>query len=224
MPALAAAAFAAGLLGGVHCAGMCGGIVGTLALEARGPRVGRQLLFNSGRIASYVLVGAVAGALLPAQVALFVVANLFMMLLGLYIAGWGHIVLRLESAGGAVWKHIQPYARAMLPIDSAAKALAAGMLWGWVPCGLVYSMLALAAASGGAMDGALVMLAFGLGTLPNLLLAGLAAQRVLAVRRIPWIRHAAGAALVLLGIVGLARVPGLQEALLAGWRCVGSIA
>jgi sulfite exporter TauE/SafE len=223
MPALAAAAFAAGLFGGVHCAGMCGGIVGTLAVDARGPRIGRQLLFNTGRIASYVLVGAAAGALLPAQLALFVVANLFMILLGLYIAGWGRLVLGLERVGAIAWKHIQPFARSLLPIDSPRKALAAGLLWGWVPCGLVYSMLALAAASGTSLDGALVMLAFGVGTLPNLLAAGFAAQKVFALRRLPWVRHGAGAALVLLGIVGLVRVPGLGEALLAGWRCVGAI-
>jgi sulfite exporter TauE/SafE len=98
--------------------------------------------------------------------------------------------------------------------------MAAGALWGWVPCGLVYSMLALAAASGGAAAGALVMVAFGLGTLPNLLAAGLAAQRVLAIRRQPWVRRCAGVLIVALGVIGLARIPGLSDALLAGWLCI----
>ena len=94
-----------------------------------------------------------------------------------------------------------------MPIDSTAKAAAAGALWGWIPCGLVYSMLALALASGDAVSGALVMAAFGLGTLPNLLAAGLAAQKLLAFRRIPWVRRGAGLAIIALGILGFAHIP-----------------
>ncbi len=230
MSALASAAFAAGLLGGVHCIGMCGGIVGTLALEARGPLLARQLAFNGGRIASYAAAGLVAGfvgglvhaagAWLGAQMTLFLVANVVMILLGLYVAGWGRMMLRLEAAGRPVWRRIEPVARRMLPIDSSAKALGAGAAWGWIPCGLVYSMLVLAAASGGAWQGAAVMLAFGLGTLPNLLAAGLAAQRLLALRRAPWVRRSAGLAIVVLGVLGLARMPMMREAIIAGWHCI----
>lgn len=229
MPPLATAAFAAGLLGGVHCMGMCGGIVGTLALEARGPALARQLAYNGGRIAAYAAAGAVAGfagsllhtsgAWLTAQGAMFFAANVVMVLLGVYVAGWGRIVLRVEAAGRPLWRRIEPFARRMLPIDSTAKALGAGLAWGWVPCGLVYSMLVLAAASAGALEGALVMAAFGLGTLPNLLAAGIAAQRLMAIRRAPWIRRVAGAAIVVLGVVGIARLPGLGDALAAGWHC-----
>ncbi len=230
MEALAAAAFAAGLLGGVHCAGMCGGIVGTLALEARGPLLGRQLAFNAGRIASYVAAGTVfglagglaqfAGPVVTMQAAMFAAANVLMVLLGLYVAGWGAAMQRVEAAGAGLWRRVQPFARAFLPIDTPRRAIAAGVLWGWVPCGLVYSMLALAMASGSSLGGAVVMLAFGLGTLPNLLAAGLAAQKLVAVRRTPWVRRAAGLAIVVLGGFGLARVPGLREALLAGWHCI----
>jgi uncharacterized protein len=232
MEALAAAAFAAGLLGGVHCAGMCGGIVGGLSAAARGPTLARHLAFNGGRIASYAAAGAAAGALgglgqlagpvLFAQAAMFAAANVLMLMLGLYVGGWGRGVARLERAGGVVWRRVEPYARRCFPIDSNAKALAAGMAWGWVPCGLVYTMLALALASASPWGGAAVMAAFGLGTLPNLLAAGFAAQRVLAVRRLPWVRRGAGAALVLLALVGFARLPGLAEALRAGWTfCTG---
>lgn len=230
LPPLASAAFAAGLLGGVHCAGMCGGIVGTLALEARGPAVARQLAFNGGRVAAYAVAGAAAGtvgvvaqgggAWLTAQMGLFLVANVVMVLLGLYVAGWGRAVLRVEAAGRPLWRRIEPVARRLLPIDTTAKALGAGMAWGWIPCGLVYSMLVLAAASGGPAEGALVMAAFGLGTLPNLLFAGFAVQRVLVLRRLPWLRRTAGVAIVALGIVGLSRMPGLREAVLAGWHCL----
>ncbi|MGZ5065236.1 MAG: sulfite exporter TauE/SafE family protein [Usitatibacter sp.] len=232
MAPLAAAAFVAGLLGGVHCAGMCGGIAGGLAGASRGSVPARQLAFNGGRIASYSIAGAAAGALgslgpvlgpvVFAQSALFALANVLLLMLGLYVAGWGRGVLRLERAGAVVWRRIEPFARRCFPIDTAGKALAAGLAWGWVPCGLVYTMLALALASGAAWSGAAVMAAFGLGTLPTLLAAGFAAERVLAVRRIAWVRQGAGAALVILAVVGLARLPGLSSALRAGWSyCVG---
>jgi uncharacterized protein len=230
MEALAAAAFVAGLLGGVHCAGMCGGIVGTLALQSRGPLLARQLGFNAGRIASYVAAGTVfglaggfaqmAGPVVTMQTAMFAAANALMVLLGLYVAGWGAAMQRFEAAGAHLWRRVQPVARTFLPIDSPRRAIAAGVLWGWVPCGLVYSMLALAMASGSAHDGAFVMLAFGLGTLPNLLAAGMAAQKLFAIRRAPWIRRVAGLLIVVLGAIGLARVPGLREAILAGWHCI----
>jgi sulfite exporter TauE/SafE len=232
MQALAAAAFAAGLLGGVHCAGMCGGIVGSLSMAARGSTVARQLAFNAGRISSYAGAGALVGALgdlgryagpaLVVQATMFALANVLMILLGLYIAGWGSAVLRLERAGAFAWKRIQPVARRLMPIDSTPRAFAAGLAWGWVPCGLVYTMLVMALASGGALEGAAIMAAFGLGTLPTLLAAGMAAQRIMAVRRMPWVRKAAGLIVIVLALWGLVRVPGLPEAVQAGWHaCIG---
>jgi sulfite exporter TauE/SafE len=178
------------------------------------------------------MAGAAVGALgdlaryapqaLAVQTAMFAVANVVMVLLGLYIAGWGSAVLRLERAGGFAWRRIQPLARRLLPIDSTPRAFAAGLAWGWVPCGLVYTMLVMALASGGALEGATVMAAFGLGTLPTLLVAGMAAQRVLAFRRVPWIRRAAGLIVIVLAAWGLVRVPGLPEAVQAGWHaCIG---
>jgi len=230
MSALVAAAAAAGLLGGVHCAGMCGGIVASLSASARGPVLARQFAFNAGRIASYATAGAVVGATgsfieaagpaLAVQTALFIVANVLMVLLGLYVAGWGRAVLRLESAGRGVWRRVEPLARRLFPLDTTRKALAAGALWGWVPCGLVYSMLALALASGSALSGAAIMAAFGLATLPTLLAAGLAAQRIASVRKSAWLRYCAGVAIITLGFVGLARVPGLHDAVLNGLACL----
>jgi len=230
MGALAAAALVAGFLGGVHCIGMCGGIAGALSAAARGPALRRQAAFNFGRIASYTAGGALAGGLgslvqtlgpvNAAQTALFIVANIFMVLLGLYVAGWGRSLLRLESAGGAVWRRIEPLRRHFLPIDSDARALGAGAVWGWIPCGLVYSMLALALASGSAPAGAGVLAAFGLGTLPAMLGAGVAAQRLFEVRRNPWVRRGAGMAIIALALVGFMRVPLLQELAQAGWVCL----
>jgi sulfite exporter TauE/SafE len=229
-PAFATAAFVTGVLGGVHCAGMCGGVVAGLAASARGPLVARQLAFNAGRIGSYAAAGAIAGGLgslaqlagpvLAVQMALFALANVLMILLGLYVAGLGGFVLRLERAGSALWRRLQPLARRTFPIDSPRKALAAGALWGWVPCGLVYSVLTLALASGSAASGAAVMAAFGLGTLPTLLAAGLAAQRLLALRRIAAVRYTAAILIIALGAAGLARLPGMREAVLTAWACI----
>lgn len=230
MGALAAAALVAGFLGGVHCIGMCGGIAGSLSAAARGPALRRQAAFNLGRIGTYAVAGALAGglgslvqALGPvnaAQTALFIVANVFMVLLGLYVAGWGRSLLKLESAGGAAWRRIEPLRRHFLPIDSDARALGAGAVWGWIPCGLVYSMLALALASGSALAGAGVLAAFGLGTLPAMVGAGVAAQRLFEVRRNPWVRRGAGMAIIALAVVGFMRVPMLQELAQAGWVCL----
>lgn len=230
MSALAAAALAAGFLGGVHCIGMCGGIAGSLSAAARGPALRRQAAFNVGRIASYTAAGALAGglgslvqALGPvnaAQTALFIAANILMVLLGLYVAGWGRSLLRLESAGGALWRRVEPLRRFFLPIDSDVRALGAGAVWGWIPCGLVYSMLALALASGSALAGAGVLAAFGLGTLPAMVGAGVAAQRLFEVRRNPWVRRGAGMAIIALAVVGFMRVPMLQELAQAGWVCL----
>lgn len=220
MSGLAAAALAAGFLGGVHCIGMCGGIAASLSAAARGPRI---LAFNAGRIAAYAAAGALAGLVgiaFDAQLVLMVVANLLMLLLGLYVAGWGRVLLRLESLGVHLWRRLEPLRARVFPIDSTAKALGAGAVWGWLPCGLVYSMLGLALASGTPAGGALVMLAFGLGTLPSLLAAGYAAQRLLAWRGNLWVRRGAGMAIMAMAVVGLARIPRVAHMLEAGWTCV----
>ena len=230
MESLVLTAFTMGLLGGVHCAAMCGGIVGAVSLRAGRPGIRLQFSYNVGRILSYAAAGTLVGAfgsigvfasgLLPAQMLLFVVANAFVVLLGLHIAGWGRLVLALESLGALAWRAIQPLGIRFLPADSPSRAVKLGLVWGWIPCGLVYSALALALVSGSSWRGASVMLAFGLGTLPNLLVTGLAAQRVRPALRLPWIRSLAGALIASLGIVGLARIPGLAEAIREGFLCM----
>lgn len=230
MEALAAAAFGAGLLGGVHCAGMCGGIAGALAAASRGTPWRRIAAFNTGRVGSYAIAGTAAGALGAAatafgpagaiQVALFIAAHALVVMIGLYVAGLGGMVLRLEALGGALWRRIEPVRRRLFPIDSDAKALGAGAAWGWIPCGLVYGLLPLAAASGGPTQGALVMAAFGMGTLPALILAGAALRGLTAFRRQPWVRRTAGLAIAALGIAGLARTPAASDLLAAAWHCI----
>lgn len=230
MEALAAAAFAAGLLGGVHCVGMCGGIVGALSAGSTGPLWRRLAAFNAGRIASYSVAGALAGALgglaqaagpeANLRTTLFIAAQAMVILIGFYVAGFSGAVLRLESLGTALWRRIEPLRKHFFPVDSDARALGAGAVWGWIPCGLVYGMLPLAAVAGGPLQGAGVLAAFGLGTLPGLVLAGAAARSLASVRREPWVRRVAGAAIVALGLFGLARVPAVAELVAAGWNCI----
>jgi len=223
MEAQLAAAFVIGLLGGVHCIGMCGGIVGALTVQA--PRPGRawdlHLSYNAGRIASYSAAGAVMGMIggaglmfnqvLPVQLLLYVLANLVLISLGLYLAGLGNQLTRLEALGARLWRRVQPYSTRFLPADTAAKAFILGTLWGWLPCGLVYSLLATALVSGGAASGAAVMLAFGLGTLPNLMLAGMLFKRLRDFTSDRRVRLAAGALVAGFGVAGLARAANLGE-------------
>lgn len=234
MSSLAATAIAIGFLGGVHCLGMCGGIVAALSMRrggaSRPPPWRMQLAYNAGRVASYTAAGAAAGTLgglgvlfdrlLPVQLALYVVANALLVLLGLYLAGLGTAVLRLEAAGGAVWRFAQARGLRIAPAQTALGAVGVGMAWGWIPCGLVYSALALALVSGGAPEGALVMLAFGTGTLPTLLAGGLAAERLKRWARDRRVRLLAGLAVLAMGVVGFMRAPGLLERVREGILCV----
>ena len=201
-----------GLLGGTHCIGMCGGIVGALSLGATS-RPSLHLAYNAGRILSYGVAGAIAGALggaslalsdqLPARVMLFVLANLMLVALGLYLMGVTRALAFSERFGAKLWRHLQPLTRRYLPARTMAQAFPLGVLWGWLPCGLVYSALVTALASGSAASGAALMLAFGLGTLPNLLLAGLLAVRLKAYAAMPAVRLAAGLLVLCFGLWGL---------------------
>ena len=218
-------AFLVGLLGGVHCAAMCGGIVGAIsfrncAVTVRGAQTTTarpiyHLAYNAGRIGSYTIAGTIAGLigsggllfdnLLPARTVLYVLASLMVLAQGLYLAGVWQGLAHLERAGGRIWIHIKPWSRRLLPLDSASKAVALGALWGWLPCGMVYSVLTIAVASAHPIDGALTMFAFGLGTLPNLLAMGLAAERVRPLLRNVRLRRLAGAVIMSLGAIGLVR-------------------
>ncbi len=212
------AVFVVGLLGGVHCLGMCGSIVGVFTAQAPQdrPRWPFHLAYSSGRIASYAAAGALAGAVgqaglllrdaVPVQHLLFALSSFMLVALGLYLAGvWG-MVRRLEHFGGALWQRLQPYTRRLLPVNTVPRALGLGALWGWLPCGLVYSVVLAALASGNALQGALIMLAFGLGTLPNLLAIGLFWESVKGWVQSPQVRLAAGLLVTAFGVYGLSKV------------------
>jgi hypothetical protein len=237
--------FLVGLLGGVHCAGMCGGIVAVMGASARpapaaaagarpvGDGASRHRIvpialqtaarpvpillgYNLGRILSYTAAGAIAGAvgssallvrtLLPVQQAAFVLANLVLIMMGLYLTGALRSVAALEVAGRGLWRTLRPLAARSLAADRFSRAFGAGLVWGWVPCGMVYGGLIAALVSGSALDGALLMLAFGAGTLPNLLALGWSAHALRGWLASRALRIAAGMLVIAFGLAGLARV------------------
>jgi len=210
--------FLVGLLGGVHCVGMCGGIVTALSLSSTTgrPALPMLLAYNFGRITSYALAGAIVGAIgastillerfVPAERVLYGLANIMLILLGLYLAGLSRAVLALERVGSVVWARLQPLMKRFIPVRTVPQAFFTGAVWGWLPCGLVYSVLISALATGSAAHGALLMLAFGAGTLPNLLAMGLFAQRLQTLTRKPGVRLAAGLLVAAFGVWGLTRL------------------
>jgi sulfite exporter TauE/SafE len=240
--ALPAAMLVTGFLSGVHCLGMCGGIVtafGSLgapsAVVVQSRRaspwreLARQLAFNAGRILSYTLAGGLAGALggagaaladaLSWQVALYVLANLMLILVGLYLAGASAWLARVEALGAPLWRRLQPLAARLLPARTLPQSVAAGLVWGWIPCGLVYGALAVAVLAGSPERGALAMAAFGLGTLPNLLAAGLAAARLRSFAARRGVRLAAGGVVLGFGLFGLANAGVVAEGIRSGVLC-----
>lgn len=215
------AAFLAGLLGGGHCAGMCGGIVTALSLNTDAAPHRRSvwtmlLTYNSSRVASYTMLGIVAGAvgnalllfdvIVPIGKALYAFASLMLIALGLYLAGWWFGLRHIEQLGGRFWALMQPRLARLLPIRSPYQAISAGLLWGLLPCGLVYSALTLALASANPLAGGALMLAFGVGTLPNLLAFGALAARFKTLLQRRAVRVIAGVGVIMLGVFQLSRI------------------
>ncbi len=187
-----------GLLGSGHCIAMCGGITTMLtsALPASNkyqthsiPVNGQNLatmansktalvfFYNLGRITSYSIIGAIVGftGSIAAKnigmplAGLRMFSAIFVILLGLYLGQWLMWLNHIEALGKRLWQTISPLASKAIPVDSPIKALSLGIVWGWLPCGLVYSTLTWALASGDILTGASIMFFFGLGTLPALL-------------------------------------------------------
>ena len=179
--------------------------------------------YNTGRIASYMAAGALAGgaagfAALPGlQEAAYWAANLMLVALGLFLMDAWRGLARLEQGGQALWRHVRPLLRRLGTPSTPGRMLAAGALWGWLPCGMVYSVLVTAMLSGSALDGAAVMLAFGLGTLP--MLAGQSERGLLRMRRV---RLLCGLAIAGFGLAGLARAAGGLPESWVHLVCVGA--
>jgi sulfite exporter TauE/SafE len=229
------AALITGFAGGVHCLGMCGGIVAVINATPRPASpvpaqpiswslvpnaagcgqsaVARSAGYHLGRLGTYALLGAVAGTLgstamlarfaLPVQEVMYLAAAFMLVMIGIQLAGLrvpllGHI----EALGGRAWARVRPSAHALLKGTGMRRGLLAGLAWGAVPCALVYSTLTLAVLAGSTQGGALVMLAFGAGTLPHLTLGALAARRASRLLSRPWLRRAAGALVVAMAVNG----------------------
>ncbi|MBR6027355.1 MAG: sulfite exporter TauE/SafE family protein [Neisseriaceae bacterium] len=179
-----------GFLGGAHCVGMCGGLCAALSLQLP-PHISRIkliILMNIGRIISYTVIGLLFGLLgqLGSEYIfgnglrqfLFVVAQVLLILAGLYLTGFFTIFAKIEKIGVPIWRKLNPIMNRLLPITTIKGSLIVGAIWGWIPCGLVYSVSANAMASANAISGALLMFAFGIGTLPNLIATGFFASQV----------------------------------------------
>ena len=218
-------AFAIGLMGGVHCIGMCGGIVGALSfgLKTQPEQQTKSLFkilfaYNFGRLFSYTLAGGLMGSLgwmashwievQQLQNILQLFAAIFMLLLGLYLGGWWNVLVHLEKAGGVFWKYIQPLGQKLLPVTNMKQAIALGLFWGWLPCGLVYSVLIWSISAGNFQQGALLMLSFGLGTLPNLLAMGVFANQLNQWVKNSKVRQVAGGIVICFGFWNLLLIIG----------------
>ncbi|MDO8907601.1 MAG: sulfite exporter TauE/SafE family protein [Pseudohongiella sp.] len=226
------AAFLLGLLSAPHCAAMCGGISGALLMAGRSnllhpsgqsviassspyPLATDALIYGSGKIMGYMALGAFAGAggFLLGSIhntgftVLHVLSGLLMIALGLYIAGWWLAVSQFERFAYRLW---QPVLKRLhgLSLAHPGNKLLAGMAWGLLPCGIVYSVLGLALASGSTAAGLLLMLAFGVGTLPFVLLSGGLMQSALPLLKRPWLRQISGLAMMTLGILTLVKALG----------------
>jgi len=219
-PVTYTSAFLLGLFSTIHCVGMCGGIIGALSLslplEIRNNKP-HMLIFitayNIGRITSYSFAGLVAGAIGTGVLAsagfdqghavLRAIGVAMMIAIGLYLAGWLPQLAIVEKIGVPVWKKLEPVGRKLLPVASLPKALAYGLIWGWLPCGLVYFVLLWALTAGTAVQGALTMLAFGLGTLPTLLATGFMTSWLTRFARSSTARQVVGLLIIAMAIGSL---------------------
>lgn len=207
-------AFLIGLLGSTHCLTMCGGISASLSMAlpvGRGFRLrqtGMLLAFNGGRIGSYALIAALI-ALLSTSAAdywtqlgpvLRTLAGSLLILMGLSMGQWWQGIRYVERIGAPVWQRLSPLTARVLPVRHAGQALALGALWGWLPCGLVYSTLGLAALQPSVGSAAGTMLFFGLGTLPSMLATGYAATWINRLRAQKHFRQIAGLLLIVFGL------------------------
>jgi sulfite exporter TauE/SafE len=210
-------AFIMGLFSSLHCVGMCGSIIGTLTLSLK-PEIRKnkaRLLFfvfnyNLGRVLSYSIAGLLAGIIgstltLPfaegqGYRVLQIASAVIMTCAGLYIAGWFPGFAYIEKAGSKLWKLLEPFGRNFIPVKKLHHAFLFGMIWGWLPCGLVYAALALAITSGNVVQSALTMLVFGLGTLPAVIGVGIIGGMLSKLVRMNRFKQTIGILLIVLAL------------------------
>lgn len=213
-------AFLIGLFSALHCFGMCGGLVGAMSMSLE-PSIRKKqsqlalytFAYNSGRITSYVIAGLLMGLfgqtlrdlLMPESGIgiLRLLASILIIAMGFYIAGWFPQFAQIEKIGTPLWRYLQPIGQKLLPVKNLWQAFLFGAVWGWLPCGLVYYALLIAPTRDGAVDGALFMLIFGLGTLLPMMSAGFLTGRLVHLRQSKKIRSISGALLIFMGIISL---------------------
>ena len=209
-------ALIAGFVGSAHCFAMCSGIsslaVASAVQQSLRQQLGLAVVYNAGRLASYAVLGALVASLgaavvqrVPALVGpVRILGGILILLIGAQIAFDLRVLNAIERMGGSVWQKVAPLAKALLPVSSGAGALGLGLLWGLLPCGLVYSVLLMSASTASAVDGASAMLAFGAGTLPAMLATGLGAVRLSRLLARRGVRLAAGLLVMIAGLLTIA--------------------
>ncbi len=208
------AAFVAGLIGSIHCFGMCGGIASALQLAIPNQSSFSKWLylinFNLGRIISYSLLGWLSGWLgfgaakaIGADLGMNILrfaGAIFLLLMACYIGRWWMILSQFERLGIKLFNPIKNLGKKFLPLKHPGQAFSVGIFWGWMPCGLVYSSLAFAASSANASESAQRMLAFGLGTLPAVVFMGHMANSLRVWLQKPATKQLAAISLVLVAV------------------------
>jgi|TARA_Y100000385_G_scaffold156826_1_gene162573 sulfite exporter TauE/SafE len=206
-----------GFFGSVHCVGMCGGIVGALSgfsnTESRKKLWKLLLAYNLGRIISYSLAGVLAGFLGSSALNFFspnhvksvgiIMSGLFLFALGLYISNWWRGLEILEQFGAKLWSRIEPWGRRQIPIAGMRQAISLGLIWGWLPCSLVYSTLIWSMTSADPLRSGAMMGAFGIGTLPMLVTMGFASKFLLTLTRHKKVRQLVGLIIMTFGLLTL---------------------
>jgi uncharacterized protein len=213
-----------GLLSALHCVAMCGAIIGTLTLSL--PREIRNqkkrllpyiLAYNLGRVVSYITMGLIMGVLVgllgslshPMMLGvsghdiLQGISALIMLGTGLYLANWFPRFAAVERIGVPLWRRLEPLGRRLIPVRSRKQAFVFGTIWGWLPCGLVYNAVAVAATTGSGSRSALTMLAFGIGTLPTVISMGVFTAWMAHLASLNGLRRIAGLAIIAMGMINL---------------------
>jgi len=200
----------AGLFGSTHCVAMCGGIMAVLHGQVPHGRDRLAAGFHAGRISSYLLLGLALTALgmlperlLPSGVApvLRVALGALLVLIAIYIGLPGRVRDAFGALAQPLTRRVMPLFHRLLPADGWEKAIGLGLLWGLLPCGLLYSVLAAAWLLADPVPTIAMVLGFGLGTLPLLLGGGLALAKMRSRMRAPWLRGTAAGVMALTGVL-----------------------
>lgn len=219
------AVFLIGLLGGAHCIGMCGGIINALSFAIPTDKrnsVNLNLIllsYNLGRISSYTFIGVLVGALGwmaqealgPVSFVMRIIAGVLLISMGLYLTGWWTGLRKVEELGGYLWRYIEPVGKKHMPVNGPGEAFVLGAIWGWLPCGMVYSVLTLAAVADNGWNAGLLMLCFGLGTLPVMFITGRFAQMTKIFLQTSVFRSVAGVLILLFGLWTIVGVTHFSE-------------